>query len=120
MSADHQNRRLAKRVTTRRMAHISAAETSHASYVEDISTGGASLHIADQDVAMFEVGEPVNVEVDEMTPVPGDIVRVDPPIVAVAFTDIDQQDQKRIVAEIMDRANKFGLEDPDATAKDDD
>jgi hypothetical protein len=120
MSENDSNRRLAKRVTTRRMALIAAAGKSHASYLEDISTSGASLHIADRDMSMFEVGEHVELAVDEMTPVPGDVVRVDPPIVAVTFTGIGEHEQDRIAAEIMDRAAKFGLDDPDETATEDD
>ncbi|MDA0664609.1 MAG: PilZ domain-containing protein [Proteobacteria bacterium] len=120
MSENDSNRRLAKRVTTRRMALIAAAGKSHASYLEDISTSGALLHIADQDLSMFELGEPVELAVDEMTPVPGNVVRVSPPIVAVNFTGINEDDRDRIAAEIMDRAAKFGLVDPDEFAVDSD
>jgi len=97
-----------------------AAEKRHASYVEDISTSGALLHIADRDESVFQPGEHVDLEVDEMTPVSGDVVRSDPPIVAVNFTGIDEHDQDRIAAEIMDRATKSARENPDETTTEDD
>jgi hypothetical protein len=113
MTDNGSKRRVTKRVTTRRMALIEGAGKSHASYLEDISTSGASLHIADNDASVFEPGEPVELQVDEMTPVSGDVVRSNPPIVAVRFRDVGEKDQDRIAAEIMDRAAKFGLDDPD-------
>jgi len=114
MSENGSDRRKSKRVTTPRMALISGRGKSHVGYLEDISTSGAALRIADNDGSVFEPGERVELEVDEMTPVCGDVVRSDPPNVVVRFTDVGEQDQNRIAAEIMDRADKFGLGDPDS------
>jgi len=110
------NKRSNKRVPTPRMAMIASDGTSHASYIEDISTGGALLHVVDLDQAQFAPGETVEVLIDEISPLTGRVIRIDPPIVAIEFSGLDEEGRERLAAEIMDHQEKFGLIDPDAAA----
>ncbi len=84
------NKRSNKRVATPRMAMIASDGTSHASYIEDISTGGALLHVVDLDQAQFAPGETVEVLIDEISPLTGRVIRIDPPIVAIEFSGLDE------------------------------
>ena len=103
-----------KRVVTPRMAMVLTADKSYASYIEDISISGVRLCFANdyrRYNTPFEVGETVDVLVDEMSPLKGAIVRITEPVVVIDFDGLDDVGKKRLAAEIMDRQSKFGLED---------
>ena len=81
-----EERRLYKRVNLPRLI---ASETSdHPAYLEDICLGGVQLRNADADdfAADLQVGDTVDIDIEDLSPLRGSVVRIAEPMVAITFS----------------------------------
>lgn len=117
MSDVESEKRSYKRVLVARLALIASDADSHEAYVEDISLSGVQLRNADTDVLFetrFAVGDEVALEIEDMSSLGGKVVRIAEPMIAIAFPERSEQENKVLVAEIMDRQGWFNMVDPDS------
>lgn len=106
-----------KRVHISRLAMISAPGGDYPAYVEDISAGGVQLRNACADEAFGDhlaVGEPVAIDIEDISPLHGSVVRITDPMLAVTFGERPAGATELLMAELMQRQGLFGIADPEA------
>ena len=117
MSDLQSEKRHYKRVQTPRLAVIASAAEHRDAFVEDISVGGVQLRNADAESDFsdqFHVGDQVDIEIEDMSPLTGCVVRVKEPMMALTFPAREDRDIDKLIAEIMDWPGPFSLHDPEA------
>lgn len=114
-------KRLHKRVHIPRLAMISAAMGDFPAYVEDISVGGVQLRNASRDEEFGQhlaVGEDVEIDIEDIAPLRGSVVRITDPMLAITFAERTATDNEAMLAELMNRQGLFGIADPEAYRRD--
>ncbi len=92
-----------KRIPSTKMSWISSDRMSHAAFIKDISMGGVLMQIANdvtQIDEFWESGDKVMLQIDEMCPLIGHVVRVDLPRVAIAFAELSEPEIDRLADEL--------------------
>jgi len=105
-----------KRVLIPCLAVIAVDEEHDTAYVEDISISGVQLRNADNEGfnEHFEIGNLVDLEIEDLSSLSGSVVRITEPMLAVQFPERSEEENKKLVAEIMARQESLGLADPEA------
>lgn len=106
-----------KRVAIPRLALIANADVSCDAYVEDISLSGVQLRNADHETSFegsFSVGTEVALEIEKMSSLSGNVVRISEPMLAIMFPERTEDEIKALAAEIMEGQVWFSFDDPEA------
>ncbi|MEL0020494.1 MAG: Cache 3/Cache 2 fusion domain-containing protein [Rickettsiales bacterium] len=105
-----QDTRRFQRLAASQIALVNFRAFSHPAHVEDISVGGVRMRNADNWVPFsehFEIGDAVIVMIDGMSPLDGQIVRVQDQEMTIKFEHTVLWDEDRIAVQIMSLVENF-------------
>lgn len=99
-------RRRHPRVSLSKPARAKSGDEERDALVRDISAGGAALEVE----VDWENGDYAEINIDDLSPLGGYVTRTFDDGVAVEF-DLDEEEEDRLLAEVMEIHNSLNSED---------